>query len=375
VPDSRREVILDAAARLFAARGYSDVSIDEIGTAVEASGPSLYWHFPNKAALLEAVAVTAAERFAAAIEATGPNPTLDAIARAEVGAVLDRPHYVRTLLLERHRITSGHEAITAAEARNTSVAAPAVKRLNPDLNSGQVAVRVFTQLGPLSLLTVTPPALPRTRLEDLTSRSIVALAATPPAPRGSPRPRGTWQPARSRPEAILHAARELFRARRYEDIGLRDVAEAAGLSRPSVYHYFRNKGEILDEAWRRELTRFLVGTWDALDQATSADDALDRLAAAYTSVVLDCIDILGVIQRRPLDAPDLHRESHQPQRRQVADAWASVLGELRPDLSASETRLVVDMALNVAAWGAVAAGGNHAWHPEITAMTTAFARG
>jgi AcrR family transcriptional regulator len=281
----------------------------------------------------------------------------------------------RTRRWERHRVAAGHEAVTAAEARNVDIALPAVRRLHPDLGDVVAAVRLFTQLGPLSVLTTTPLAVPRKRLAELTVRSVVALVAAPTSPRGSPRPRGTWQPARNRPDAIVHAARELFRSRRFEDVNLQDIAQAAGLSRPSVYHYFRNKAEILDEAWRRELARFVVGTWTALDGADSADDALDRLADAYTAVVLDCTDILGVVQRRPVDAPDLHHATHQPQRRQLADAWAAVLAEVRPDLTAAETRTLVDMAFNVAAWGAVAAGGDHAWRAEIATTTAAFARG
>ena len=213
VPASRRTVILDTAARLFAERGYAGVGMDEIGAAVEASGPSLYWHFPNKQALLEEVVVDAAEQFAATLAAAGPDPSFEAITRAAIGAVLDRPHHVRTLLLERHRIAGGHEQVTAAEARNLSISVPALRRLNPDLGDDHVRLRLFTQLGPLSALTPAgAPTVARRRLEGLVVPAIVALGAAPPAPRGEPRPHHRWQPTRSRPEAILHAAREQFRS-------------------------------------------------------------------------------------------------------------------------------------------------------------------
>ncbi|HEX8004796.1 MAG TPA: TetR/AcrR family transcriptional regulator [Trebonia sp.] len=45
---TRREEILDAAARLFADRGYHGVSIDDIGAAVGMSGPGIYRHFASK---------------------------------------------------------------------------------------------------------------------------------------------------------------------------------------------------------------------------------------------------------------------------------------------------------------------------------------
>lgn len=374
-PAPRRTVILATAARLFAERGYAAVSIDEIGRAVEASGPSLYWHFPNKQALLEAVVVDAAEQVAAAVAAAGDDPGFDDLARAVLGVVLDHPHGFRTLLLERHRVTDDHEQVTAAEARNVAASVPALRRCNPDLDDDHVRLRLFTQLGPLSALTpALVPPVARPRLEELVVPAIVALGAAPPAPRGEPRPAGGWAPARSRPEAVLHAARSEFRRRGFEQVTLHDIAAAAGLSRPSVYHYFRNKAEILEEAWRRELMRFDVGTWAALDRAASAADALDRLADAYVAVVLDCVDVMGVIWRRPPDGPDLHT-TRRAQRRHTFDAWAAVLGELRPDLADAEVRALVEMTLGVAAWGALAVGGDHAWHAEIVGMTTAFARG
>lgn len=50
--DDRRTEILDAAASLFADRGYGPVTVDEIGAAVGITGPSVYKHFPSKAAVL-----------------------------------------------------------------------------------------------------------------------------------------------------------------------------------------------------------------------------------------------------------------------------------------------------------------------------------
>ncbi|MCF8587399.1 TetR/AcrR family transcriptional regulator [Gordonia sp. HY366] len=50
--DDRRTEILDAAAQLFADRGYGPVTVDEIGAAVGITGPSVYRHFPSKATIL-----------------------------------------------------------------------------------------------------------------------------------------------------------------------------------------------------------------------------------------------------------------------------------------------------------------------------------
>jgi AcrR family transcriptional regulator len=58
----RRERYLDAAAKLFAERGYRGVSIEELGAAVGVSGPALYRHFSSKEAMLSELLLSASER-------------------------------------------------------------------------------------------------------------------------------------------------------------------------------------------------------------------------------------------------------------------------------------------------------------------------
>lgn len=61
---TRRRAILDAAATLFAERGYNGVSIEDLGTAVGVSGPAVYRHFAGKQAVLASVLVGVSEGLA-----------------------------------------------------------------------------------------------------------------------------------------------------------------------------------------------------------------------------------------------------------------------------------------------------------------------
>lgn len=61
----RQAAILHEAARLFAERGFSGVSLEDLGAAVGVSGPALYRHFANKQALLGAILVGVSERLLA----------------------------------------------------------------------------------------------------------------------------------------------------------------------------------------------------------------------------------------------------------------------------------------------------------------------
>ncbi|MBD0860547.1 TetR/AcrR family transcriptional regulator [Gordonia sp. zg691] len=69
VTRSRRDEILDAAAGLFAERGYTDVGVDEIGAAVGIAGPSVYKHFPSKLAILVAIGQRSGARLEAGVMA------------------------------------------------------------------------------------------------------------------------------------------------------------------------------------------------------------------------------------------------------------------------------------------------------------------
>lgn len=61
----RQAALLREAARLFAERGFSGASLEEVGGAVGVSGPAVYRHFANKQALLAAILVGVSERLLA----------------------------------------------------------------------------------------------------------------------------------------------------------------------------------------------------------------------------------------------------------------------------------------------------------------------
>ncbi|MGM7665929.1 TetR/AcrR family transcriptional regulator [Microbacterium sp. A93] len=74
----RADALLQEAARLFAARGYSGVSLEDIGSAVGVSGPAVYRHFAGKQALLGAVLVKVSEELV-----RGGTTVADAASRAD----------------------------------------------------------------------------------------------------------------------------------------------------------------------------------------------------------------------------------------------------------------------------------------------------
>ena len=66
----RRELLLQAAATLFAERGFHAVGIDEIGAAAGITGPGVYRHFASKNAILEALCDRAMTQMLDGVRAT-----------------------------------------------------------------------------------------------------------------------------------------------------------------------------------------------------------------------------------------------------------------------------------------------------------------
>lgn len=90
----RRDQIRREAARLFAARGFLGVGVDEIGKAVGISGPGLYRHFAGKDAMLADLLIGISERLLEegrrrAGGGEGPAAALDALIGGHVEFALD----------------------------------------------------------------------------------------------------------------------------------------------------------------------------------------------------------------------------------------------------------------------------------------------
>lgn len=93
---SRREEILDAAARLFARRGFHGVSIDDIGAAAGMSGPGLYRHFAGKTAMLAEMLLRISQQLldegsSAVVSAADAPAALDALVRGHIDFALRQP--------------------------------------------------------------------------------------------------------------------------------------------------------------------------------------------------------------------------------------------------------------------------------------------
>ncbi|POH60511.1 TetR family transcriptional regulator [Arthrobacter glacialis] len=97
---NRRSVLLKSAATLFAQRGFSGVSIEDLGAAAGVSGPAVYRHFSGKQALLGALLIGISEDLLAggqAVLASTPDAeaSLRALVAFHVDFALSQPDVIR----------------------------------------------------------------------------------------------------------------------------------------------------------------------------------------------------------------------------------------------------------------------------------------
>jgi len=148
--------IVDAAAPLFAAKGFSGVSITEIAAAVGGSKANIFHHFPNKKALyLECLRAVCQSLRARLEEAAGTSrPAGNALARfaqQRLQQMFDDPDAVRLILREVFVGEKGIERSLVAQILHQNFA-QFVGQIRDEQRSGRVREDVDPALVAVTIL-------------------------------------------------------------------------------------------------------------------------------------------------------------------------------------------------------------------------------
>jgi AcrR family transcriptional regulator len=181
---NRRHELLAIAADLFAARGFANVTVDDIGIAAGVSGPALYHHFAGKEALLGEMLIGISEYLLdggrRVVEHHGDDVLALLIGFHAEFAVDDRSlitvHF-RDLV---HASESDQARVRHLQAQYVGLWTDALQRRSPDLDRRTARAAVHATFG---LLNSTPfsTRLPREdMLRVLTSMAAAALAVHTP---------------------------------------------------------------------------------------------------------------------------------------------------------------------------------------------------
>jgi len=169
------------------------------------------------------------------------------------------------------------------------------------------------------------------------------------------------------PGRILRVALDLFSSKGYDAASVREICQAAGITKPTLYHFYGSKEGVYRALVDGALQGFRQRLLDALAIPGPIRDRLERVARAYLGSARDHRQMLrflfGLIHNPPSSAPatDFPRFYEEL----VADVGRAIdaavaAGELRP--APTEIRLLVFMgALGEATCGSLLCG-----RPELT---------
>ena len=178
----RRQAMLDAAARLFAERGFNGVSIEDLGGATGVSGPAVYRHFPSKQAVLAALLVGVSrdllEGGAAVIAASDDDAAaLRSLVRFHVDFALSNPDVIRVQDRDLDGLAGeDRHAVRALQRRYVELWVTVLEHEHPDVDTAVLRTRAHAVFGLINSTPHSGQSLPRERLRaELERMALVAL--------------------------------------------------------------------------------------------------------------------------------------------------------------------------------------------------------
>lgn len=367
----RRRQIVAAATALFAAQGYHAPSLRDIAAASDISHAGLLRHYASKAEILRAVFETVAPTAAHAPARSVDDEVTSLFAYAAMLPV--RPGLV-TLIATAYACAADpddpmHEYMLG-RMLHRAASGERHQRARADLGRGrdpQVESRLFgAAWDGLQLLmlycpeTIDFPTQIRRFYDDMTRDRVApstgllaptAQDAVPEAPLG-------------RREAILAGALALFARTGYADSTMRDIAEAGGVAKSTLFHHFASKEEILraalemrDGEVRENLPRVLE---------RSAREALLLVAARAGDTARARVENAAYVQLSHEASPLAH-----PEHAYFAGRFAEFRGLILTLLSAAQEQgslapdrdPAYEATILVALWSGVQL--QHLYEPEV----------
>lgn len=148
-------------------------------------------------------------------------------------------------------------------------------------------------------------------------------------------PRGSEELTNKRKEEIVLACSELYEARGFHDITIKDIGEKTSMSRPSIYNYFETKEEIFlalltqeYRKWTADLKK-LAGQ----DEQLTADELVGAIARTLSP--RECllkISAMNLFEIEESSRPD-NLADYKAAFKDSVEAFEAVLRQHKPDLS------------------------------------------
>jgi len=182
-PSNRRDLILEAAIDLFHERGYPATGVDDIGKAVDVSGPAIYRHFSSKEEiLLDAIRLAADEVHEAnqnaRAEGADPTSVLEGYVRAYARVAIHRSALISVWTSEARHLSAARRSPMTKRLRAWSGEwTDELRAARPELSEKQAAILVGGAIGLITTTATSQPADDIHLLDRITAMAMATLAA------------------------------------------------------------------------------------------------------------------------------------------------------------------------------------------------------
>jgi AcrR family transcriptional regulator len=133
-------------------------------------------------------------------------------------------------------------------------------------------------------------------------------------------------------ELILLRAAQLFAQRGYTATSMNEVAEACGMSKPALYHYYKDKYTLLVQAAEEHMGRLEALVQEVQAQGLDPEPRLRALIERFVEEYANAQHSHRVLTEDVKFLEPEDRERVLAAQRRVVAAFARTIGELRPEL-------------------------------------------
>lgn len=171
--------------------------------------------------------------------------------------------------------------------------------------------------------------------------------------RGAPPEPGPTRADQQR-RRMLTVSAEIFSRRGFRATSMNEIAAAVGLSKPTLYHYFSSKEEMLVRLYSDVLDESLGMAREVVDRAPTPLDAVRELISSRVAYTCHNQDLLKVCFEEEHELPVQLAEQLLRRRRAYEDVFLTALdGHLRANPSVDlgmPPKIWVNMCLGAANW-------------------------
>ncbi len=159
-----------------------------------------------------------------------------------------------------------------------------------------------------------------------------------------------------RRDRILRAAAELVAERGFHAVSMADIGSAAGIVGSGVYRHFDSKSALLLALLDEGMGRLLARAAEVVDARRPEDEVLEELVRDQVRFAVDESLLVRLWLREVQTLPKADQRRLRRLQRHYIEEWVHALRELRPELTDTEARVRVRIAIgaiqSAATWNA-----------------------